>query len=107
MAATFQDGDFMRILRYLLWFIKLLVFILLFAFAMQNAERITVHFLLDYVWQAPMALVILAFFMLGALMGILAMLGRIIVLRRELIALRREVRQRNTDMPVQPPRDAL
>lgn len=97
----------MRILRYLLWFIKLLVFILLFAFAMQNAERITVHFLLDYVWQAPMALVILAFFMLGALMGILAMLGRIIVLRRELIALRREVRQRNTDMPVQPPRDAL
>ena len=55
MAATIQDGDFMRILRYLLWLVKILVFILLFAFAMQNAERITVHFLLDYVWQAPLA----------------------------------------------------
>jgi len=107
MAATFQDGDFMRVLRYLLWTVKLLVFILLFAFAMQNAEQITVHFLLDYVWQAPLALVILAFFMLGAAMGMLALLGRIVSLRRELIALRREARQRNSEMPVQPPRDAL
>ena len=97
----------MRILRYLLWTVKLLVFILLFAFAMQNAEQITVHFLLDYVWQAPLALVILAFFMLGAAMGMLALLGRIVSLRRELIALRREARQRNSEMPVQPPRDAL
>ncbi len=107
MAATIQDGDFMRILRYLLWLVKILVFILLFAFAMQNAERITVHFLLDYVWQAPLALIILTFFMLGAAVGILAMLTRIVVLRRELIALRREVRQRHSEIPVQPPRDAL
>lgn len=97
----------MRILRYVLWFIKLLVFILLFVFAMQNAEQVTVRFLLDYVWQAPLALVILAFFMLGAAMGILALLGRVVMLRRELITLRREVRQRNTELPLQPPRDAL
>ncbi|GAA5786486.1 hypothetical protein GCM10007860_05260 [Chitiniphilus shinanonensis] len=101
-------------MRYLLWLIKFLLFVVLFGFAMHNAEPIALKFFLGYTWEAPLALVLLVFFVLGALLGLTAALGQVVRQRRELVALRKELRGRN--VPQQPaapdplleqPRDAL
>lgn len=101
----------MRYLHYLLWPLKFVLFAVLFAFAMQNAEGVTLHFFLGYEWRAPLALLLLIFFVLGALFGLLACLARMSRLRRELVSLRRELRGRNT-VPSRPaiadlPHDAI
>ncbi|GHD61016.1 LapA family protein [Jeongeupia chitinilytica] len=100
-------------MRYLFWLIKFLLFVVLFGFAMHNAEPVALNFFLGYVWQAPLALLLLIAFVLGAVFGILAVLGKVVRLRRELVALRKEVRTRTTpevvtaDAALQPPRDAV
>lgn len=85
----------MRYLHYLLWPLKFVLFAILFAFAMQNADGVTLHFFLGYEWRTPLALLLLIFFVLGALFGLLACLARMARLRRELVVLRRELRSRN------------
>ncbi|WP_148715861.1 LapA family protein [Chitinolyticbacter meiyuanensis] len=101
-------------MRYLLWLIKFLLFVLLFGFAMHNAEPISLKFFLGYIWQAPLALVLLVFFVAGVALGLLAALGQMVKLRRELVGLRKELRIRNAPaQPVAPdplleqPRDAV
>ncbi|WP_432720447.1 lipopolysaccharide assembly protein LapA domain-containing protein [Jeongeupia wiesaeckerbachi] len=100
-------------MRYLFWLIKFLLFVVLFGFAMHNAEPVTLNFFLGYVWQAPLALLLLIAFVLGTVFGILAVLGKVVRLRRELVSLRKEVRTRaasevvTVDAALQPPRDAL
>ncbi|BCL75339.1 hypothetical protein JHS3_10750 [Jeongeupia sp. HS-3] len=100
-------------MRYLFWLIKFLLFVILFGFAMHNAETVKLNFFFDYAWQAPLALLLLIAFVLGAVFGILAVLGKVIRLRRELVALRKEVRARTqvevvtADAALQPPRDAI
>ncbi|AOX99322.1 lipopolysaccharide assembly LapA domain-containing protein [Jeongeupia sp. USM3] len=101
-------------MRYLFWLIKFLLFVVLFGFAMHNAEPVALNFFLGYVWQAPLALLLLISFVLGTVFGILAVLGKVIRLRRELVSLRKEVRTRSTPEVVtvdgaalQPPRDAV
>lgn len=99
----------MRYIHFLLWIFKLIVFVLLFGFAMQNARpSIPVHFFLGYSWNAPLALLLLIAFAIGALLGLMAAGARIVRLRRELIALRKEKRlsQVDTKIPEQP-RDAV
>lgn len=85
----------MRYLHYLLWPLKFVLFAILFAFAMQNADSVMLRFFLGYAWQAPLALLLLVFFVLGAVFGLVACLTRMARLRRELVVLRRELRQRN------------
>jgi len=101
-------------MRYLLWLIKFLLFVLLFGFAMHNADPVTLKFFLGYAWQAPLALVLLVFFVGGAALGLLAALGQVVKQRRELVGLRKELRARNAPAhPVAPdplleqPRDAV
>ncbi len=107
-----QTGPAMRYLNYLLWPLKFVLFVVLFAFAMQNAEAVALHFFLGYEWRAPLALILLIFFVLGALFGLLACTARMASLRRELVALRRELRNRNNPVATRPamtdiPHDAL
>ncbi|TJZ74023.1 LapA family protein [Chitiniphilus eburneus] len=101
-------------MRYLLWLIKFLLFVVLFVFAMHNAEPVALKFLLGYSWEAPLALVLLAFFILGALLGLTAALGQVVRQRRELVALRKELRNRAApihpaapDPLLEQPRDAV
>ncbi|MDR3410729.1 MAG: lipopolysaccharide assembly protein LapA domain-containing protein [Formivibrio sp.] len=85
----------MRYLHFLLWPLKFILFAVLFAFAMHNAEMVPLSFFLGYVWNAPLALLLLIFFILGASFGLLACLARLARLRREVVTLRRELRNRN------------
>jgi putative membrane protein len=80
-------------MQYLSWLVKFLVFVILFGFAMHNASPIDLHFFLGYVWNAPLAMILLVFFVVGAVLGLLASLGQVIRLRRELVQLRKELRK--------------
>ena len=81
----------MRIVTRTVW---LLLFILLLAFAAKNTEPIALRFYFDLVWQAPLVLVLFAFFAGGALFGVLATLGTVLRQRRAVHRLQREARER-------------
>ena len=100
----------MRYLNYLLWPVKFILFAILFGFAMHNAGNVTLNFFLGYSWNAPLALLLLIFFVLGAAFGSLACLARVARARRELVALRKEVRQYqavNKPVVIDTPHDVL
>ena len=65
----------MRIITRTAW---LLLFLLLLAFAAKNTEPVALRFYFDLVWQAPLVLVLFAFFAVGALFGVLATLGTVL-----------------------------
>ena len=50
----------------------------------------TLRFWFDLAWPAPLVALLLAFFVAGAVFGLLAMLGAHIAQRREIARLRRE-----------------
>jgi len=81
----------MRIVTRTAW---LLLFFLLLAFAAKNTGPVALRFYFDLVWQAPLVLVLFAFFAAGALFGVLAVLGTVLRQRREILRLRREARER-------------
>lgn len=94
-------------MRALLWASRILVFLFLFAFALKNTDPVSVRFFFDAAWQAPLVIVVLAFFAAGALLGTLSLLGSIFALRREAGRLRRELKQLQAatpaDQPASPP----
>jgi putative membrane protein len=81
-------------MRALLWASRIVLFILLFAFAIKNTEPVGVRFLLDTVWQAPLVIVLLVFFVAGAALAVLSLLGSVFGLRREVAKLKRELKEK-------------
>ena len=79
-------------MNYLLWFFRFLVFAVLLAFALKNTDPVTVRFYLGSHWEAPLFLVLLLVFVLGAAGGVLASLGAIYRRRREIVGLRKQLR---------------
>jgi len=77
-------------MRMVTWTIRLALFLLLLVFAVRNTEPVTLRFWFDQAWQAPLVMVLLAFFAAGALLGLAAMLGVTLRQRREIARLRRE-----------------
>ncbi len=63
-------------LRLLKWLLKAVIFFTLFAFALNNQQDITVHFLFGNQWQAPQVLVVLTAFAAGVVVGVLGMVPR-------------------------------
>lgn len=78
-------------MRYLGWAVKILLFIILLGFALHNSQPVTLQFFLGYVWQAPLVVLLLAAFVLGALSGVLALLPVLFRLRSERGKLRKQV----------------
>jgi uncharacterized integral membrane protein len=71
------------------WTVRLVIFLFLLAFAVKNTEPVTLRFFFDLAWQAPLVALLLAFFVAGAALGAVAMLGGWLRQRRELQRLRR------------------
>jgi putative membrane protein len=69
-------------MRTFTWAVRLVLFLLLIAFAAKNVEPVTLRFWFDLALQAPLVLLLLAFFAAGALAGILALLGPLLRSRR-------------------------
>lgn len=70
----------MSILR---WAFRIFLFVLFFGFALLNTDRVSIDFLF-FQWNAPIALGLLAFFVLGALLGIAFTLPRVFRKREEI-----------------------
>lgn len=79
-------------MRYFLWLLKFALFVLVLSFAVKNTDTVAVRYYLGYEWQAPLVLVLLTFFCLGVAVGIIASLGHLFRQRRQIAALRGEVR---------------
>ena len=76
-------------MRALLWACRIFIFLFLLAFALKNTDPVSVRFFLDAAWQAPLIIIVLAFFAGGAVLGVLSLLGTIYGLRREVSRLKR------------------
>jgi uncharacterized integral membrane protein len=83
----------MRYLRGIVW---LLVFVVLLGFGFKNTDPITVHYFLGWEWRAPLSLVLFVVFVAGAGLGVLAGAAWLYRHRREVVQLRRELRQRQS-----------
>lgn len=78
-------------MRYVLWVVKLALFVLAFTFAIKNTDPVAVRYFLGQEWRAPLIFVLLVFFCMGAVLGVLAALVQIMRQRREISALKREL----------------
>lgn len=71
-------------MRVLTLIIKVVLFLLLLAFAVKNSEIVTVRYLMGLEWQAPLSLVLLLVFALGVVLGLLGGSRQMLKARREL-----------------------
>ena len=93
-------------MRALAWAIRIALFVVLAAFAAKNTDPVALRFYFDLAWQAPLVAVLLAFFVAGAVLGMLAMLGTVLAQRREMARLRRDAAPKQAaaaPVAVQPP----
>ena len=82
-------------MRYLNWLLRALLFFILLGLAMKNDQPATLHYFLGYAWQTSLVVIMLLFFVAGAVVGMLAVLGGMLRQRREIAALKRELRMKN------------
>ena len=75
----------------LTWAIRLIIFSFLVVFAIQNTDLVTLRLMPGQFWEAPLVIVLLAFFAGGAVLGVLSVLGVIFRQRREVARLKREL----------------
>ncbi len=76
-------------MRIVTWTIRLVVFVLLVAFGAKNVEPVVLRFYFDLAVEAPLILIMFGAFALGALFGMLALLGRVVRQRRQMQLLRK------------------
>ena len=77
-------------MRVVTWAIRFVVFVLLAAFGARNVEPVTLRFYFDLAIQTPLIVALFGAFALGALFGILSLLGRVLRQRREISVLRKK-----------------
>ena len=63
------------LLKLLVWLLRIVVFVGLFGLAIKNSGPMELRFFMDYAWTAPVSVVILAVFAIGAAVGLTAALG--------------------------------
>jgi putative membrane protein len=82
-------------MRYLNWILRAVLFIVLLGFAVKNDQQITLRYFFGYEWQSSLVIVLLIFFAAGTAVGVLAMFANVLQQRREITALKREIRVKN------------
>lgn len=61
--------------KFLVWLLRIVVFIALFGLAIKNSGPMELRFFLDQTWTAPISVVILTVFAIGVIVGLTAALG--------------------------------
>lgn len=78
-------------MRYLVWALRLLVFVVVLLFALKNTDRVTVYFFANsFISEVPLIVVMLGCFVAGTVFGLLLTIPAVLRRRREMTALRRE-----------------
>ena len=79
-------------MRYLVWFLRLLIFVLVLLFALKNTGPVDVGFYADHVLAGvPLIVVMLAAFVVGVLFGLLMSVPSVMRRRREVKKLKRDL----------------
>jgi putative membrane protein len=81
----------MRFVGHLSWILRALVFLAILLLAVMNTDPVKLRFFLGMTWETPMILAILVFLALGAALGVLACLPRLLRQRSEIARLKREL----------------
>ena len=84
-------------MKYLIWLLRALVFLALLSFAVKNDQPVVLSYLFGYEWHASLILVLFLFFAAGAAVGILAVLSNLLRQRKEIAALKNELRLKNNN----------
>ena len=95
-------------MRYLVWVLRLLVFVLVLLFALKNTEPVDVRFYADHVISGiPLIVVMLVVFALGLVFGLLVTAPSVVRRRREAARLRKEVARLQESMRQTVPSEAV
>lgn len=97
-------------MRYLIWSLRTLLFLLLLGFAVKNDEPVVLRYFFGFEWSTSLVVVLLCFFTAGVVIGVLAMLGILFRQSREIADAKREVQIMKNELaeidaepqPVQP-----
>lgn len=84
-------------MRYIYKLMAILLFLLVLGFALKNNAPVELRYYLGIAWRAPLSLILLISFFAGTLMGIAAFLSSFTRQRREIIALKREIKSLDPD----------
>jgi len=87
-------------MKWLTWTVRLVLLVLLVAFAAKNTDEVRLSFFFDVALRAPVIVVLFCTFALGALFGILALLGTLLRQRREIARLKDKGGQNVTAPPI-------
>lgn len=83
-------------MRVLTWVFRGILFLILLGFAVKNTGHIDVHYYLGQKWSAPLVLVLLIAFGVGAALGVVSSLGHVLRQRRAIADLERRARDGST-----------
>ncbi len=78
-------------MKYFVWLLRIVLFVVLLGFAVKNSSMVTLHFFFDAAWPLPLVAVMLFFFAAGAIAGLAAALGIFLRQRREVLRLKQEL----------------
>lgn len=84
-------------MKYLIWLMRAFVFVILLSFAVKNDQPVVISYFMGYEWHASLVLVLLLFFAAGTAVGMLAVLGSLLRQRKEISALKNELRLKNNN----------
>lgn len=87
------------IMRFLTWAIRLLLFFVTLLFALKNSDPVNLQFFFGQAWRIPLVLLLLGFFAVGILFGILAVAEVLFKERRISAALRRDLERISSTHP--------
>lgn len=89
-------------MRYLVWLIRLIVFVIVLLFAVKNIDPVQVHFFgTAVINNVPLIVVMLVTFVLGGLLGLSLTVPAAMRRRREVARLRREVERLHNERKLQ------
>ena len=79
-------------MAYFNWLLRIALFVLLLGLAIKNDQPITLHYFFGYEWQSTLVIVLLIFFFAGTIVGVIAMLTKVLKQRREIARLKRDIK---------------
>lgn len=82
-------------MKYIIWLVRAVVFLLLLSFTLKNNQPVVLSYFLGYEWHTSLVLVLLVFFALGVVAGMLAVLGILLRQRKEISGLKKELHLKN------------
>ncbi len=84
-------------MKYLIWILRAFLFLILLSFAVKNDQPVILSYFFGYEWHASLVLVLLLFFAVGTAIGMLATLSNLLRQRKEIAALKNELRLNKTN----------